>query len=973
MSIVLTFSTIQESPIVIVDGKTYFVYDGQYYLPNSSFTVLTSVSSSITSISNSTFINLTELISVSLSSSITSIGTFAFYQCYNLASVTLPSTITVIPQGCFGYCNLSSINIPSTVTSINSAAFTSNPNLLTVTFNGNNLTFIGISAFQSCTSLTNITFPTSLQTIDDGAFFNCNLTSISIPAATTTIGTISTGNDGSTGVFNRNDNLVSITVNASNPNYSSLNNVLYSKNKTTLFQYPLGLPSTSFTLPSTVTTIYRYAFAGAPYLTSVTLSNVQRIFHSAFAECNYITSFTIPTTVQIIYNQAFINCTGVVNFIVTEPNNFFSNYNNDGVLYDNTNATILYYPAANPRTTYSIPPTVRTINQSTFFNANNLTSINYISPSLLTTLNAKAFWTCTNLVSISLPNTITSIGSDCFFNCTDLTTINIPENASLKSILFRTFTNCSSLTSITIPSNITTLGKEAFSYTGLTSVTIPATLTSIDSTSFHSCLQLTSFTVNASNPNYSNDATGALYNKTKTILYQYPLGLTNTFYNLPTTVTTLGKSSFSYSPHLTTVIFLSPSSLTLIDGTFDTNLGSTYGAFKNATGLTSLTIPTTVANIGGANPNQYSYAFYECTNLEFINFQTNTVLTSLKDYTFYGCTNLTTIYLSPNISSLGVSCFYNCTNLKVFQYSLNGISTLKNNCFAGTTALDYIIIPSSSNNNVTDLTSIGNSTVVANQPNSIFQVDTSQLQTVIHPGGNTIMSNIIESNSKSFQSKSLKAASFTYTIYVSFDLPPSNTLWQWGSGWVSLSSTTFYSTLVDNVPANQFNNNPNLSGISLLQVVFGKTTAGAFIKTIGSYAFYNTKLVNVTIPYYGNGTSDTLTISDYAFGNCINLNSVVFDVLSATIQTKIILGQNVFSGSGKLFLSPVDYSSNGGSIFINFKYSTSNSGINYLNDNIKLCSYPKTSILGSVPLNYNLINNQTDFTTKYLLRVSAKT
>ena len=57
-------------------------------------------------------------------------------------------------------------------------------------------------------------------------------------------------------------NISSVTVDNSNPNYSSLDGIMYDKNKTKLILYPPKKTGASFEIPNTVTTIGSYAFQG---------------------------------------------------------------------------------------------------------------------------------------------------------------------------------------------------------------------------------------------------------------------------------------------------------------------------------------------------------------------------------------------------------------------------------------------------------------------------------------------------------------------------------------------------------------------------------------------------------------------------------------------------------------------------------------------------------------------------------------
>ena len=56
-----------------------------------------------------------------------------------------------------------------------------------------------------------------------------------------------------------------------NANYSSENGVLYNIDETTLIAYPVGKEESSFSIPTSVTTIAEEAFIGCTNLISVTI------------------------------------------------------------------------------------------------------------------------------------------------------------------------------------------------------------------------------------------------------------------------------------------------------------------------------------------------------------------------------------------------------------------------------------------------------------------------------------------------------------------------------------------------------------------------------------------------------------------------------------------------------------------------------------------------------------------------------
>ena len=113
-----------------------------------------------------------------------SLGASTYNGAYSTERLFIPQGITSVPGTFAAYLDLSEITLPSNITSIGEGAFNSCNYLNSITF-PSGLTSIGNTAFQYDYALTEIVFPASLTSIGNYAFGSCNsLTSIKFLGST---------------------------------------------------------------------------------------------------------------------------------------------------------------------------------------------------------------------------------------------------------------------------------------------------------------------------------------------------------------------------------------------------------------------------------------------------------------------------------------------------------------------------------------------------------------------------------------------------------------------------------------------------------------------------------------------------------------------------------------------------------------------------------------------------------------------
>ncbi len=207
--------------------------------------------------------------SVEFDEGIISIGDYAFYACGNISGeLNLPEGIEVIGQHAFESSGFSGeLELPQ------------------------NLKSVGTHAFQFCKFEGDLVLPEKLETIGIYAFSNCEFENVQIPASVNFIGG---------GAFSGTKG--NINVSADNVNYSSIDGVVFTKNKKTLVCFPGGRTG-SYIVPDSVETIGQSAFSVAELSEIILGKDVKNINRIAFEY--YCGSIFIYSAIENIGENAF--------------------------------------------------------------------------------------------------------------------------------------------------------------------------------------------------------------------------------------------------------------------------------------------------------------------------------------------------------------------------------------------------------------------------------------------------------------------------------------------------------------------------------------------------------------------------------------------------------------------------------------------------------------------------------------------
>ena len=293
----------------------------------------------------------------------------------------------------------------------------------------------------------------------------------------------------------------------------------------------------------------------------------------------------------------------------------------------------------------------------------------------VTCIDSEAFRGCSNLTDVTIGNKVNSIEWAAFYGCSGLTSVSIPN--SMTTIAGYAFYNCVELASVIIPNSVTSIDEYAFSgCSGLTSITIGNSLTSVGRDVFLGCSGLTSINVDEDNTTYDsrNNCNAIIVTRTNKLI----LGCQNTV--IPNGVTSIGDNAFRDCSGLV--------SISIPDGV--ASIGD--DAFSGCGSLTSATIPESVTSIGMS-------AFSSCGSLTAVNIPES--VTSISYGTFSNCWNLTSITIPYGVKSIGNNAFSYCYSLASITIPNSvtsiGQSAFKNSYFVYDSFVNNSTLTSNSN------------------------------------------------------------------------------------------------------------------------------------------------------------------------------------------------------------------------------------------------------------------------------------
>ena len=484
-------------------------------------------------------------------------------------------------------------------------------------------------AFQNC-QLTTLTFPASISKIGKSAFYNCAIDTLILDSWKQLCEDID---------FDNAD---------ANPLRKAGHFCFSSDTENEITVWA----------PEGITKINPYVFSDFKKMTSVTLPNtLTEIGTYAFSGCTGLTEISIPASVNSIGSKAFEGCTGMRNKKVT----FASKEALCQITFGDRYANPLYYA------------------HHLYYQNDTKEITGLVLSDNVTAISASAFAGGENIITVTIPANIQQFGADAFLDCKSLQSVSyastehfinmnydneyasplkyaknvtitggsiatITINQDIKDNLFA---NAVGLNQVIIGSGCKTIGKAAFKGCEyLSEVTIEEGVETIDNDAFKDCKNLVNITLPASLKKIGSQAFYSCY-KLKSITI--PAGVETMFQEI----------------------------------------------FMHCTGLESVTIGTT--HIEGI-PDR---CFYSCTALK--NVQLSNTITTIARESFRKCSSLTALPTGSQLQSISNNAFAECNGIQTLDLP-SSVLNIAPNAFTDCKGLTQLIINIAS----TDRLQIGN-------------------------------------------------------------------------------------------------------------------------------------------------------------------------------------------------------------------------------------------------------------------------
>ena len=546
-------------------------------------------------------------------------------------SVRIPDMLDCLPvSGVEGFCGkgesgITSLTLPAGVTNVDWRAFSSCGKLENIIVDPANPAFCSIDGDVFSRSMTDLVYvppvragvyaiPASVSRVRKFAFAgNTRLGRVRIPGSVRHIEMYA---------FGGKTRLQEIEVAPDNPNYRSVDGILYNHKGTLLLKYP-PMREGDFSVPDGVVAISPNACEDVLGMEQLAIpASVKKIGWCAFSGCRNVKSVSFAEGVSVIGPWAFRGFEGL--------------------------------------TEVELPASLTRIEGNAFEGCARLEKVRL--PPSLSIIAEEAFQNCGRLHSLHLPDGLTRIGRNAFRDCTSLKEVRLPpELGVLEKGLF---SGCTSLTRVAISPGVTNLEESVFA----------------------KCPKLADIYVDAANPAftsfdgvlYSRDMKALLhYPAALSGSFAIPdsidfvaahafsgcTGLTQVIF--PVDLASIGEDAFSGCTGLEQVRVREKGAAPAANHSRPASAGydaterrwQRIGpmAFSGCSSLRAADLPDGITEMG------YD-VFRGCSELERVKLPSS--LEQLGAQAFRDCAALTDIQLPARLESMGNSAFLGCASLK---------------------------------------------------------------------------------------------------------------------------------------------------------------------------------------------------------------------------------------------------------------------------------------------------------------------
>lgn len=662
--------------------------------------------STLISLGASAFWECSKLVSIEIPDAVTTIDGDTFLGCSDLGRVKLGTGTQIIKESAFKDCSsLSDINLEENITQIGDYAF-QNCTSLGVINVPNTTTTIGTYAFYNCTNATTITIGTGVTTIGKSAFANCSKVgeiNFNAKKLTTTL-------DYNSPIFKNigaEQDDITVTFGSS---VEEIPEYLFYAGSTNSIYIELPISEINFTEKEgggySCKKIGNYAFASCAKVTELTIpSTVESIGQYCLGGCKELQSLTVPFIGMGNPSSLSNNINYVLGLWFATSNQGKDFYYGASMYYTSSSYTTRYIPNS---LTKIVITDATYLNYGALDNLESVTSVTLSSglkgihsyalrgckfteltiPDTVTSIQGRAFDRCSALQSITIPPSITSIGNYAFANCTKLQTINFNATnlttSSTDPCIFAGSGNSDNPISVNIGGNVTKIPKYLFSndtngtlnigtitfkpddsgnYSCKTiedyafrgcahtrDMWIPKTVTAIGVSCFGLCKNLTSLTVP-----FIGKSSAEQGGNTSASDLRYALG-----YWFRSASSGVVEDGFNNTPITCsdgmTVRRLIPKSLTTITIHEDATTTISWGALRDITSITTVTLPSTITVLG-------KNSLAGLTNLKTLNYNikklTTTYSTSWYAFSNSGISTGFDVYFGEEVQEISPYLFSN--------------------------------------------------------------------------------------------------------------------------------------------------------------------------------------------------------------------------------------------------------------------------------------------------------------------------